>query len=339
MQHEIKTTGKLLNTEGKLKEAGWSKDLLLQYKKADIKAGKLRIKEWDYYAVLNNSFGIAFTISDNAYLGLVSVTFFNFEQATEHTETVLTPLPLGKYKMPETSHAGNVTFENKRLKLEFIKTAGTREIRCYFKNFQNGNDLHAEIILMQPPMDTLVIATPWKEDAKAFYYNQKINCLKASGKIVFSGREYLFAPQTDMATFDWGRGVWTYKNTWYWGSGNGIVNGKPFGFNIGYGFGDNSAATENMLFYDGKAHKLDQVTFHIPEDSYLNPWRFTSNDGRFEMVFEPILDRAAKINAFIVSTDQHQVFGKMQGKVILDNGDVLQITDLLCFAEKVINKF
>ncbi len=45
---------------------------------------------------------------------------------------------------------------------------------------------------------------------------------------------------------------------------SGLVDGVPFGWNIGYGFGDTSAATENMLFYNGKAHKLHSVQFHIP---------------------------------------------------------------------------
>jgi hypothetical protein len=339
MQHEITTPGKLLDSLGRLSQPGWAKDLMLQYKKADIKAGKLRIKEWDYYAVLSDSFGIAFTISDNGYLGLTSVTFFDFVQKTEHTETILTLLPMGKYNMPETSHIGNVSFNNKKLKLDFIKTPEARVIKCHFKGFQDGKDLHADIMLMQPSMDTMVIATPWAEDPLAFYYNQKINCLRASGSVTLSGKEYSFAPDKDMATLDWGRGVWTYRNTWYWGSGNGLVNGKPFGFNIGYGFGDSSAATENILQYDGKAHKLDQVTFHIPQDSYMKPWRFSSNDGRFEMDFQPILDRAANINAIFVSSDQHQVFGKMSGQAVLDNGDILQISNLLCFAEKVSNRF
>ncbi|MGE3823785.1 MAG: DUF2804 family protein [Bacteroidia bacterium] len=41
----------------------------------------------------------------------------------------------------------------------------------------------------------------------------------------------------------------------------------------------------------------------------------------------------------MISTDQHQVFGKMSGKAILDSGEVLEIKDLLCFAEEVSNKF
>ena len=118
-----------------------------------------------------------------------------------------------------------------------------------------------------------------------------------------------------------------------------MVDGKPFGFNIGYGFGDTSAASENILFYDGKAHKLDDVTFHIPKDDYMKPWKFTSSDGRFEMDFEPVLDRAAKTSALIIETDQHQVFGRMSGKAVLDDGRVIELKELMCFAEDVHNRY
>ncbi|MBQ3108090.1 MAG: DUF2804 domain-containing protein, partial [Clostridia bacterium] len=155
----------------------------------------------------------------------------------------------------------------------------------------------------------------------------------------YDGKTYTFQPDTDFGTLDWGRGVWTYDNTWYWGNGNGIVNGKPFGFNIGYGFGDTSAASENLLIYDGRAHKLEGVQFNIPEDSYLKPWTFTSTDGRFEMDFAPVLDRAARTYAVILETDQHQVFGKFTGKAVLDDGTVLELRDFMGFAEKVHNRY
>ena len=149
--------------------------------------------------------------------------------------------------------------------------------------------------------------------------------MRASGKVNFDGKDYVFDPETDYGTLDWGRGVWTYDNTWYWGSGNATVNGKPFGFNIGYGFGDTSAASENVIFYDGKAHKFDDVKFNIPSSSYTDKWTFTSSDKRFEMEFEPIIDRAAKLDLKLLVSDQHQVFGKMSGKAILDDGTVLEI--------------
>ena len=117
------------------------------------------------------------------------------------------------------------------------------------------------------------------------------------------------------------------------------IDGHAFGFNIGYGFGDTTAASENILFYDGKCHKLDDVKFNIPASGYTDPWNFTSSDGRFEMEFTPIIDRAAKIDVKLIVTDQHQVFGRMNGKAILDDGTVIEVKDMLCFAEDVHNKY
>ena len=115
----------------------------------------------------------------------------------------------------------------------------------------------------------------------------------------------------------------------------------PFGWNIGYGFGDTSAATENMLFYDGKAHKLSQVKFNIPGDEkdFLSPWTFTSDDGRFEMDFVPVLDRASCTDVKLIKSDQHQVFGRFTGKAVLDDGKVIEVKDFPGFAEKVENKW
>lgn len=337
--HEVTQVQPLLKENGSLREPGWSKQLVQKYDRRMIKASKFRIKEWDYYLVLNEDFAGAFTIADNGYMGMMSVSLLNFKEGWEHTESVLTAFPMGKYKLPSSSESGKTAFKNKRLHMEFWVRDGKRQILCNFKNFYEGKDFSCKITLEQPPMDSMVIATPWKEDKKAFYYNQKINCMPARGSMKFDGKTYTFSPETDFGTLDWGRGVWTYDNRWYWGSGNAVVNGKPFGFNIGYGFGDTSAASENMLFYDGKAHKLDDVTFHIPKDSYTKPWKFTSSDGRFEMDFEPVLDRCSLTDVKFLVSDQHQVFGRMTGKAILDDGTVIEVKDLMCFAEDVHNKY
>ena len=94
-----------------------------------------------------------------------------------------------------------------------------------------------------------------------------------------------------------------------------------------------------MIFYDGVAHIIEDVTFVIPEDDYCKPWKFTSSDGRFEMDFEPILDRSACLDYKMIVSDQHQVFGRMHGKAILDDGTEISVSNLLCFAEKVHNRY
>ena len=337
--HEVTTVQPLLDGWGELREPGWSRSMVQTYERAAIKAPAWRIKEWDYYLILADDFAGAFTISDDGYIGLQSVSLLTFgEVPWEHTETVLNAFPMGSVGLPESSASGTSSYEDKRLQMSFSVEDATRHIRCAFRDFFEGKPLVANITLRQPPMDSLVIATPW-DKRHHFYYNQKINCMRASGWIEFDGRRYEFDPSTDFGTLDWGRGVWTYDNTWYWGSGNADVDGHAFGFNIGYGFGNTAAASENVVFWDGVAHKLDDVSFNIPESGYTDPWTFTSSDGRFEMDFVPVLDRAANLDYKLIVSDQHQVFGRMSGTAILDDGTPAHIKDVMCFAEKVHNRY
>ncbi len=336
--HEVTRSQLLLNEDGELREPGWSRSQIQKYDRRMIKAPKFRIKEWDYYMVLSDKFAGAFTISDDGYIGLQSVSLLTFDgEPWEHTETVLNAFPMGRINLPSDSSTGPTKYMDKRLRMKFDVGRGKRRIRCRFDRFCGDKPFECDIVLQQPDMDTMVIATPW-DKRHAFYYNQKINTMRASGWMKFDGKTYEFNPKTDFGTLDWGRGVWTYDNTWLWGSGNADIDGNSFGFNIGYGFGNTSAATENVIFYNGRAHKLDDVEFHIP-DRIMDQWQFTSSDGRFEMTFEPVLDRAACLDYKVIVSDQHQVFGRMSGTAVLDDGTEVKVQDMMCFAEKVHNRY
>lgn len=336
--------GKLLNANGELSECGYATHLVKQYDRKAVKASKMRIKEWDYYLVTNQDFGVALTMADNGYMGLLSATFFDFKNKTEKTVSPMVIMPMGKMHMPNSSESGDVHFENKKVELSYYHEEGGRRLVLNMPNFDGAFPLIVDILLIDIPAESMVIATPFKEDPKAFYYNQKIVGMRAQGIIIHKGKELEVRSENSFGILDWGRGVWTYENTWYWGAGNGLIDGKIFGFNIGYGFGDTSAATENMLFHDGKAHKLDGIEFVIPKradghDDFMRPWKFTSTDGRFEADFTPILDRSALTSLVIIASDQHQVFGYFNGKAILDDGTVIKLVNFLGFAEKVSNKW
>ena len=106
--HEVVKRQPLLKADGSLREPGWSKTLLQEYDRGKIQAPKFRIKEWDYYLVLNRDFAGAFTLSDDGYIGLQSVSLLNFKEGWEHTETILNAFPMGRMKMPTTSEKGDI---------------------------------------------------------------------------------------------------------------------------------------------------------------------------------------------------------------------------------------
>lgn len=331
--------GDLLDASGHLLARGWATRETRRYQRSAIRAPQPeRIKEWDYYCVLAEDYGIALTVADNGHMGFLGVSWLDFKTPAAVNGGQGLPAPHGAMNLPVSADVGDIVQVHPKMSIAFRHEPGGRRLTIDAPHFDQGKGLSGEIWLDQPPMDRMVIATPFAEEPRAFYYNQKINCMPATGHIDYAGRRYAFEPRSAFGVLDWGRGVWTFDNTWYWGSASGLADGRPFGFNIGYGFGDTSAASENVLFLDGKAHKLADIAFHLPPGAHdSGPWRFTSGDGRFEMAFEPIIDRSASFAMGEISSKQHQVFGRFSGSVGLDDGSRLAVRDLLGFAEEVHN--
>lgn len=341
MQNEITKPSDLLDEKGELIQKGWARKLLLNYNKENISAGPLKIKEWDYYAILNPKFGITFTVAELGFGGLIACVWLDFEKGIFISDDVMPLFTKGRFNMPRSSEEGNITLAEKGISIFFEKKPDTRVLKFDFPGFNKGQGIKADLTLSQDPkMDTMVIATPWKEDPTRFYYNQKVNCMPAKGTVKLGGKQYAFNESDSMAVLDWGRGVWTRKNRWYWGSLSGrLPDGTPIGWNIGHGFSDRSYASENLLFYNGKGHKLDEIEWRLDPNNYMKPWKFSGKDGRFEMTMDPIVDRNSKVNLLLIKSIQHQVFGLFSGYFVLDDGTKIEIEKMLGFAEDVYNKW
>lgn len=339
--NKLLNEGNLLDENGNLAEAGFAFNLAKTYDRNAIKASKFRIKEWDYYYVGNKQYGVAFTIADNSYMSLISCTFLDFTKKYDVTKSVMKFFTFGKTKLPSSSKSGDVSFTNKKVQMSFEHINGKRHLKVFFKKFDKKQDFRADLLLEETNQDSMVIATPFKKDAH-FYYNQKINLLKSSGYVKLGDNIYDFSNDT-YGVLDWGRGVWTYSNTWYWSSLNGTYKGQHIGFNLGYGFGDTSNASENMFFYNDRAYKLEDVHFDIPisrfgKDDFLKEWKFRSSTGDVNLTFKPILNRHANMNVLVVKSLQNQVFGLFSGYVLID-GKEIYFEDMLGFAEKVTNRW
>lgn len=356
----IVEAGPLHRLDGALAVRGWATSLLRSYDRTRIKAPRHRIKEWDYYLVNDDEYAVALTLSDLGYVGLVSASIMDLVQGVSHTVSVVTPLPLGRFGLPASSDSGVSSFQNGRASFRFEASRGRRSLKAHVARFDGKDDLSFEAVLEDEPRDSLVIATPWSEDQSAFYYNQKIVAMRARGSFKKGVLVHGFNPQNSFGLLDWGRGVWTRDNTWYWAAAQGWQGprdesgrgSRRFGLNLGYGFGDTTAASENMAFVDGIAHKLHRVSFGIPEkpgaahakklgDRYdlMQPWRITDDEGRLDLAFRPLLDRSDWMDYKLVRTDQHQVFGTYDGTVVLDGHQPFAVTNLLGFAEVVHNVY
>jgi len=66
----------------------------------------------------------------------------------------------------------------------------------------------------------------------------------------------------------------------------------------------------------------------------MRPWKFSDSQGRLNLIFTPFKDRLAKTNLGIITSQVHQMFGRYNGTFRSDEGEEVQIKDLIGFAEE-----
>ncbi len=339
MQTELSQTGPLLTSTGMLAQVGWAREPLLDcnlesarfYRLASFQ--RFRIKRWDYYAVFTPTTFFSATIADLGYAGNIFVYVMDLATGDLHEEGLVIPFGKG-ISLPRNSTEGNSHFENEKVCLDFRLVGNQRHICVSWPGFQSGRGLEADIYLIQPQgAESMAITIPIGQ--KRFYYNRKINCLPAGGKIQVGGNTEILDPHTSIGSLDWGRGVWDYRSFWNWASASGYLpDGRTVGFNLGCGFGDLSKAGENALILGNRVHKLDQVFFDYSKGEYMKPWMFTDTEGRLELTFTPFKERIARTNLGLIFSEVHQMFGRYSGKAVSDAGEQIAIRDLIGFAEE-----
>jgi hypothetical protein len=339
MQTELTKPGPLLQPDGKLAQIGWARQPILDCNLESARFYALRplqhfrIKRWDYYAVFTPRRFFSATIADLGYAGNIFVYTLDFETGDLHEEGLVIPLGKG-IELPRNSDEGNSHYEDKRVKLDFSLLPDKRHLSVSWSDFHDGRGIKAEINLSTPPdYESMVIVIPIGE--KRFYYNRKVNCLPASGSLRYGEIQEELKPDECLGSLDWGRGVWEYQSFWNWASASGFLpTGETLGLNMGMGFGDLSAATENAFILNNRIHKLDQIKFDYVSGDYMQPWRFTDNQGRLDLTFTPFKDRLAQTNLGIITSEVHQMFGRYDGQVTTDEGKVIPVKDLIGFAEE-----
>jgi len=342
IQNEITKPSDLLDKRGALIQTGWAKKPLLRYNRENIPVPFHRIKEWEHYTFVHKKkYAMLVTVGDIGYFTLLGTQFMDFSKRKAHVVGGLNFFTRGKTQLPHDSMKGDTVVKGSGplcIGLGGMNFAIKRfpDKRVFGIDYPLFKGLKARIIMYQDPkLDSMVVVTPFKEDHRQFYYNHKLNLNPCKGWIEFDKKKIELNVKDSYWGLDWGKGVWPYKTHWLWGTGAGRVDGHDLWFNIGYGFGDRSDHTENMIFYDGVCHKTDQVTFHIDKKRPGSPWKFTSNDGRIELVLKPAIRFPAYVETGIIMTKPDTVWGYYSGHVILDDGKKIEIKNFLGHAEDI----
>ena len=129
MQNKIERQTDLLDQDGHLAHPGYALFEAWNYERSEIRASALRIKEWDYYYVGNEHFGVALTIADNSYMGLVSASLLDFDTGFQETKSKIVPFTFGKFALPPSADVGETSYQSKQVDMCFRVNEDERHLR------------------------------------------------------------------------------------------------------------------------------------------------------------------------------------------------------------------
>lgn len=340
-QNEIPGAVSVLDDSGQPQNFGWSRQPGLFYDPALVWAPRRRISESDRYIVYTPTHLIILEVRDDGFLGYMGISVVSLRDKKRTTQLFQTFFPLGSYEMPTGSVSGAIRYHHKKSHLDFVPMeGGVRILKMDIPKFGHHRVLRGELVLTEPETAESIIANqPWRNEKSAFRYSRRSPWYTAEGVIQFGTTEIIFTKGNGWGIFDWNRGVRPRSDIRYWAASCGMSEGRLIGLSVGYSSADSSAGTENAFFVDGKLHKLDQVTFHIPPSNWLAPWRFTSNDNRLEMTFTPHQERIERKRLLFHASTRRQVCGFFSGKATLDDGSVTEFQNITGFAERSKMRF
>ncbi len=330
-EHEITTSGPLLDARGQLIESGWARQPLRDANLESAAPGllqRLRHKRWDYYGIWTDEWFASATLSHVGYVGLAFVYAVELRSGRIAGDTRIRPFGRG-IALPRNSDDGDLRYDDGRLRLAFTLTPDARHVQASDAHV-DGGVLTIDVRLLTPPAhESLVMCTPMGGDR--FFYNRKLTALRAEGTVSWGERR----AEARLGQLDWGRGVWPYRSHWLWASANGIAaDGRTIGLNLGAGFGDLSRGTENALFLDGRLHKLGAVHFDVDGRDYTRPWRLHDDAGRLDVTLDVSAERVDGSNVGLLRSQVHQCFGLYHGHVVSDAGERIGLENLPGFAEE-----
>jgi len=334
-QTEIKESLPVLDEFGRPQNFGWARSSCLTYDPGLLRIPHRSVSESDRYIVLSSTHLVVLELLDDGYLGYMCVSVVSLKDKKRSTHTYITPFPLGTFKLPGSSDFGSIKLKQKKKLLNFaVMDEGIRIIKVDVPKFGRHRSLRGEIVLTPlPEAESLITNMPWRGMENAFCFSRRSPLYFAEGVIQLGTTELIFTRGNGWGILDWNRGVRPPKDLRFWAAGCGQSSGHQVGFSVGYNSADSSQGTENAFFLDGKLHKLDQVTFHIPSNRHV-PWRFTSNDDRLKMKFSPQQERDDNHRMFFYYLKRRQLFGFFSGRVTLDDGSEFTLSDITGIAER-----
>jgi hypothetical protein len=297
-----------------------------------------RLKEWQHYGFITPTHYFGMVIFDAKFAGVSFFYVYDRSKNTrfEHARQVRA----SEVSVAEQIYDDTCRFNAKGYHLRFENRLdqGFHRILIDIDSSQDGLAVKGEIIVHEnlDASEPLVQLSPITR-ARPFYTHKA--AVPASGSIMVGSQEIVLQRDACTALIDEQKTYYPYFSFWKWATAAGYSDdGKLLAFNLCQNMiAHDEDFNENCFWMDGKISCLKAARFEFSD--VMKPWKMKTMDGKLDLFFRPLGERADKINtAGIIRSDFHQPFGLYNGSFKDGQGVTHAIKDFFGLAEYHISR-
>ncbi len=294
-----------------------------------------RLKEWQHFALVNDSWYLSLALFDAKLLALAQVCLFDRRRG--RTFFYERRLPSWRVQLPATLFDSRVSVESGGLHLCFenrLEPAIRGEHRIDFS--LDGGRSGAEKLppasgrftLFEPLAPAALAVTPIVASLPlpgggALYSHKCV--LPCEGLLEVAGERIEFSRTASYGLVDVHKGFYPWEMTWHWATAGQAGPAGVRGFNLTNNqVVDQESYNENCLWAAGDLHLLPPVRFEIDggEAAIGRPWRIRDARGQVDLTFVPEAIRAVDINLGVLRSRYRGPFGAFSGIIRAGEGDL-----------------
>lgn len=309
---------------------GWSR---VPLHTANLRGRWGRTKRWDYWAILADDLALSVTYADVDYLGIANVWWCDLRSGAVGGRDATIPFARG-IALPDRPGTTPLRHRSSALDLDLVDDSGGTTITGRWTE-ADGTEATLDVRIDLPDgHESLNVVIPWTETR--FQYTSKHQARPAHGTLTVGETVRTIGASPAWGVLDVGRGRWPYATRWNWGGGAGPASdGTTIGLQFGAKWTEGTGATENGILIDGRLTKIGaELTWDYEWDQPMRPWRVHHPDGSLDLTLEPTYDKHTKVQAVVLGTEVHQVFGRWTGHVTDDDGTTRSVDAIAGFAEE-----
>jgi hypothetical protein len=283
------------------------------YNQMDKLASKLarwaHFKQFQFVSVCHPDWILAAAIADIRYLSSGFAYFY--QRSSGRLDEFKMLQPLGRASQMSHSPVAGVAKIASGKNSIIIEPQGYRWRLSLYSRQLSAN------LLLSPdePAEPLALCLP--TGYNGWTYTQKHNGLQVTGELIQQQQRVDLSEA--LAGYDFSAGFMRRETSWRWGSLSGHSGKDTIGFNLAAGVNE-TGATENCGWLNGKRYLLPAVQFNFDRQQPNARWQLVSHCGAVQLQFTPAAKRQERLNLGLLASNFRQYCGSWHGQITLSDG-------------------